>query len=66
MMTMTTVELDQSDIRALQREAAAAGDLDMVRTCRVACGDEETSTQGDIVAALRVVAACLADAGARS
>jgi hypothetical protein len=58
-------EINQSQIRELQREAAAAGDLDMMALCRLACGDDETATQSAQTAAWTRCAEVIADAAAQ-
>lgn len=58
-------ELTAEQIRSLQHEAAAAGDLDMVATCRIAAGDREESTQSEIRAAQEAVCRALNDAAAQ-
>lgn len=63
---MTTIDtISDSQIRTLQREAASAGDLDMVSVCRTACGDEETATQTQIQAARVECVRAIADAEAQ-
>ncbi len=61
-VTSTREDVTDSQIRALQAEAGAAGDLVMVRECRIACGDEETSTQSDIQLARAECARVIAEA----
>lgn len=64
---MTTIDtITDSQIRTLQREAAEAGDPGMVAKCRLACGDEETATQTEILAARRVCVRAINDAAAQS
>ena len=59
-------EVTDRQIRALQAEAGIAGDVDMVRLCRVACGDEETAAQSEIQSARIECARVISDAGAQS
>jgi hypothetical protein len=59
-------EITDRQIRALQREAAQAGDLDMVAICRTACGDHGIATQTEIQAARVRCAEVISDAEAQS
>jgi hypothetical protein len=62
MSAVTGNEITDRQIRALQREAAEAGDLEMVALCRLACGDHETATQKEISAARAKCAVVISDA----
>jgi hypothetical protein len=43
-------DVTDTQIRELQREAAAAGDHEQMKLCRIACGDYEDRAQHEIQA----------------
>lgn len=57
-------DVTDEQIRALQTEAAEAGDHAQVMLCRLACGDYETRTQTEIQAARVKCARVISDAEA--
>jgi hypothetical protein len=62
---MTTIDtITDSQIRALQHEAEAAGDIAMACLCRTACGDYEKATQTEMMAARHECVRVIRDAEA--
>jgi hypothetical protein len=57
---MTTTEITTAQIRALSRDAAEAGDLEMVRTCEIALIGSDRLRERALRVCARAIAAAKA------